>query len=204
MSEQQRTLEKYRRKAATYDESTRLTRLRRRFVDRLRLRPGNIVLDVACGTGLNFALIEQAIGDNGRLIGVDLSPEMLGKARDKVSRNGWHNVILINSPVEEAQIPEQVDAAFFSFTHDVMRSPRALENVMRHVKPNGRVVAAGSKWAPWWAVPVNICVWYVVRQYTTTFEGLASPWTHLSRLVSNLQIEVVMLGSVYIASGTKS
>ncbi len=203
MPDHQLALNKYRRLAATYDESNRLGRLRRRIVAHLDLRAGHVVLDVACGTGLNFPLIQEEIGQAGRLIGIDLSPDMLARARERASRNGWTNVTLINSSAEEAQIPDEVDAILFCFTHDVLRSPRALENVMRYVKPKGRVVAASSKWAPWWALPANIALWYVRRKYITTYEGYAQPWTHVVRFVPDLQVASVMVGAVFIASGTK-
>ena len=199
-------LEKYRRTAATYDQSVsvHLERLRPRIAAHLNLKPGDAVLDAACGTGGNFRMIQEAIGQSGRLIGIDLSTDMLEQARERVSHNGWQNVILIQATAEDAKIPEQVDAVLFSFTHDVLRSTAALENVMRHVKPRARVVAAGSKWAPWWAVPVNIGVWYIARKYVTTFEGFARPWSHLERFVPDFKVETLMLGAVYVASGTKS
>jgi ubiquinone/menaquinone biosynthesis C-methylase UbiE len=201
--DQHLALEKYRRGVATYDDANRFHRLRRRFVARLELKPGDVVLDVACGTGLNFPLIQAAIGQEGTLIGVDLSPDMLTMARDRVSQNDWQNVILINSSAEEARIPREVDAVLFSLTHDVMRSPLAIQNVMRAVKHGGRVVAAGAKWATWWAWPVNIAVWYGARQFTTTFEGFSRPWSHLDPHVSDRQLESHLLGTMYVAWGTK-
>ncbi len=203
MSDQRLALDKYRRKVATYDDSNRFGRLRRQCVDLLALNPGDVVLDVGCGTGLNFPLIQAAIGEQGSLIGVDLSPDMLALARDRVSQSKWHNVTLIHSSVEAADIPEHVDAALFSLTHDVMRSPPALQNVMRSVKRGGRVVAVGAKWGPWWAWPVNIAVWYFARQYTTTFEGFSRPWSHLGHCVSGLQIESHLRGTMYVAWGTR-
>jgi demethylmenaquinone methyltransferase/2-methoxy-6-polyprenyl-1,4-benzoquinol methylase len=196
-------LEKYRRGIASYDESNRYRRLRANAVARLNLRPGDHVLDVACGTGLNFSLIQEAIGQHGRLIGVDLSPDMLAIARERASNNNWDQVTLINSAVEEAQLPDSVDAALFCLTHDVMRSPTAIQNVMRSVTQGGRVVAAGSKWAPWRAWYVNIGVWYGARRYTTTFDGFSCPWSHLSRYLSGTEIELHLRGAMYVASGNK-
>ena len=80
----QRALARYREHAAGYDASAlRTLPLRYRTIWNLALRPGEAVLDVACGTGLSFALLEEAIGPDGRLVGVELSPEMaaLGQAR---------------------------------------------------------------------------------------------------------------------------
>ena len=56
-------------------------RPRREAVAQLRLEPGNTVLDIACGTGLNFPFIEAGIGPEGLLIGLDYSTGMLAKAQ---------------------------------------------------------------------------------------------------------------------------
>lgn len=63
-------------------------RARRRVVELLGLRPGDVVLDVACGTGRNHALIVDKIGPSGRLIGVDRSSAMLNQASERARRNG--------------------------------------------------------------------------------------------------------------------
>ena len=193
----------YRRHAPAYDRRVAVTQpIRRQAVARLRLEPGDVVLDVGCGTGLSFPLILARIGSEGQLVGIELSPDMMAKARERVERSGWRNVTLIESAVEEAQIPGQVDAVLFHFTHDILRSPEALENVFQHVKRGGRVAAAGTKWAPWWASPVNFYGWYIGRRYVTTFEGDARPWSHLERTVPDLRVAPALFGGGYIAWGT--
>ena len=80
-------IETYRRKAKHYDATSRLYPVpgypqraqRVRAVRALGLRPGDSVVDLACGTGANFALIEQAIGRDGRIVGVDLTDAMLAR-----------------------------------------------------------------------------------------------------------------------------
>src|SRR3954447_18595798 len=70
-------IETYRKKAKHYDITSRLypapgcpqRRHRRRAVQALGLRPGDSVSDIACGAGLNFPLVEEAIGPDGRVIG---------------------------------------------------------------------------------------------------------------------------------------
>jgi len=81
---------------------------------------------------------------------------MLQQAERLVDQFAWRNVVLIHAPVEEAVIPVEADAALFYATHDIMRTPRALENVKAHLKPGAKVLAAGIKWAPWWAVATNL------------------------------------------------
>ncbi len=176
--------------------------MQRRAIDRLELRRGHTVLDVACGTGLNFAGIRAAIGAEGCLIGIDLTADMLAVARGRVESHGWRNVQLIEGNVEEASIPMPVDAALFSFSHDVLRSPAAVARVVEAVKPGGRVVACGSKWGPWWALPVNAVLAVTSLPYTTTFEGFREPWSLLARSVAEGGVESLALGSMYVFSGT--
>src|SRR3990172_11874708 len=157
-------LELYRRMAPIYDRGgTGFDPLRRRAIDLLQLGRGEVVIDVGCGTGLSLPILWEAVGPEGKVIAIDQSPEMLARARRKVQTNGWLNVSLIEAPVEDAGIPVQADAALFALSHDIMRTPKALENVVRHLRPGGRVAVVGVKWAPWWALPIRIYQWYGCR-----------------------------------------
>lgn len=66
-------------------------------VELLDLEPGAQVLDIGCGTGLNFALLQRKIGPGGTVVGIDRSPGMLVRARRKAERRGWTNVILLQA-----------------------------------------------------------------------------------------------------------
>lgn len=61
----------------------------------LALPPGATVVDVGCGTGLNFASTLAAIGPAGRIIGIDASSGMLAAALRRVQVAGWDNVTLV-------------------------------------------------------------------------------------------------------------
>ncbi|HEV2173721.1 MAG TPA: methyltransferase domain-containing protein, partial [Nitrospira sp.] len=99
-------LSQYRARASVYDfELAFAESIRRLAVDRLRLKRGDVVLDVGCGTGLSFRLLEPWIGGEGSVIGIEQSPDMLAQARKRIARNGWRNVELLEAPVEEARIP---------------------------------------------------------------------------------------------------
>jgi ubiquinone/menaquinone biosynthesis C-methylase UbiE len=63
-------------------------RYRRRAIERPWLEPGDSVLDVACGTGANFPLLLDHVGPAGRVVGVDLSPDVLAIAMEGVRRVG--------------------------------------------------------------------------------------------------------------------
>ena len=128
---------------------------------------------------------------------------MLARARQRVAEHGWKNVELIEASVEEAEIPAPADCALFVLTHDLLRSSTALESVIGALGPGGRVVVAGSKWAPKWLAPLNLYVWLKARRYVTTFEGFDQPWSRLAKLIPGLKVETILAGAGYIASGQK-
>lgn len=195
-------LSQYRDRAPIYDLELRIFEpIRRRAINRLWLRRGSTVIDVACGTGLSFERLRQQVGPKGRVIGIDQSAEMLARARERIERNGWNNFTLIQSPIEFAEIGALGDAALFHFTHDVMRTHGAVRNVLQNLRHGARVVACGLKWAPVWAMPVNGAVLYAAMRSVSTFEGLRRPWTHLEPQLADFQIEERQAGSIYIASG---
>jgi ubiquinone/menaquinone biosynthesis C-methylase UbiE len=199
-----RALELYRAAAPGYDRvvSGRLVeRYRRRAIDRLWLAPGDSVLDVACGTGANFASLADRVGPAGRVVGVDLSPDMLALAAERVRRMGSDSVTLIEAAVEDAELPGEFEGALFSLTHDVLQSKAALDNVFAHLRRGGRVAAFGAKWAAGWNLPMNVYVRRISRRYVTTFEGFEAPWRNLAEYLDSLTVDEVALGGAYIASG---
>jgi ubiquinone/menaquinone biosynthesis C-methylase UbiE len=195
---------RYDRLAATYERQlgfrSVLEPVRARAVILLRLRSGDTVLDVGCGTGASLALLVEAVGPAGRVVGVEQSGEMLARCRQRVQAEDWQNVTLIEAPAEEAVLPA-ADAALFFFTHDLMRSPTALTNVLRAVRPGGRVVAAGGQRGRWWFAPVGLAGWFAARRYVTTLDGITRPWSLLAPRLVDLEIESLVFGFVYLARG---
>ena len=193
---------RYRAHAAGYDASAQRTLpLRRRTVAKLGLQTGQTVLDAACGTGLSFPLLQAGVGETGRVIGVELSPDMVALARERCAREGWRNLTLIESAMEAVNIPGPVDAILFNFTHDVLRSPAALARIFAAARPGARVAVAGMKLAPWWLAPLNLVVLAQARPYMTTFEGLGRPWSLLDGYLEQFERESVLFGTGYIGWG---
>ncbi|MFK7930833.1 MAG: class I SAM-dependent methyltransferase, partial [Myxococcota bacterium] len=74
---------------------TGIEALRARTVEGLELHTGDSVLDIGCGTGLNLPYLVEAVGESGRVVALDYSEGMLGKARERVQESGWDNVMLV-------------------------------------------------------------------------------------------------------------
>ncbi|WP_309624317.1 methyltransferase domain-containing protein [Methylibium sp.] len=195
-------LAQYRQRAGLYDVELALFEpIRQRAILELGLRRGATVLDIGCGTGLSFALLQSGVQAQGRIVGIEQCPEMMAQARQRVERMGWRNVTLLCAPVEEANIAVTADAALLHFTHDILRRPEAVDAVIGHLRPRACVVAAGLKWAAPWAWPTNLFVWAAALHSVSSMDGLDAPWTCLAARLENLQVQTMLMETVYIARG---
>ncbi len=195
-------LAQYRRRARVYDlELALFEPIRREAIAWLALEPGETVIDVGCGTGLSLPLLQRAVGAEGRIVGVEQSPEMIALARQRVRQHRWRNVTLLASPVESVSLRMRADAALFHFTHDILRRPDAVARIVDRLRPGARVVASGLKWSGPLANPVNLAVLVAARHSVSTLEGLSRPWDLLAEQLGELQLRQRMFGAVYIARG---
>jgi SAM-dependent methyltransferase len=190
----------YGHEAAQYDARTApFEPYRRRIVDLLPIEPGDVVLDVGCGTGLCFPLLQERIGPRGTIVGVDASRQMLDLAAARAAAQGWDNVELIEAGVDEAELPP-VDHALFCAVHDVLQSAPAVDNVLAAVRPGGGVAAGGGKWAPSWALALNTGVLALHAPYVGDFTGFGRPWALLAERMPGLAVREIAMGGGYVAS----
>lgn len=198
-----RSVRLYRDKAAGYDASAERTMpLRRRTIALLRLQPGEVVLDVGAGTGLSYALLREAVGEQGRVLGVEQSPEMFALAQARVAREGWRNVWHAHAPAESVRLPQPADAVLFNFTHDILRTPAALDNLLGQVRPGARIAVCGIKFFPWWTGPLNLLPWLKNRPYNARPADLWRPWDLLQPRCAHWRQRSVMAGMGYLAEAT--
>lgn len=116
-------------------------RIRRIVVENLRLKKGDVVLDVGCGSGRNFRYIIKKIGEDGKLIGVDNSKKMLNLAEDLIEKNNWlNNIELINRDVLKLTYQNKFDAIICAFGLTVMpKWKKALSNIINATKKDGKI-----------------------------------------------------------------
>ncbi len=119
----QTLIQPYRQRAKHYNLSANLYYLigfreqayRKMAVKTLNLQSGHSVIEIDCGTGLNFPLLQRQIGPTGRIIGIDLTDAMLEQAYQRVRKKGWLNVELVQTDAEAYQFPPLVNGIFSTF-----------------------------------------------------------------------------------------
>jgi ubiquinone/menaquinone biosynthesis C-methylase UbiE len=84
-------------------------RYRRLSVEALAPRPSDTVVEIGCGTGMNFPLLQAEVGPTGKIIGVDISEAMLKRAEKRINDAGWKNVDLVLSSAADYSFPDEVD-----------------------------------------------------------------------------------------------
>ncbi len=201
-----RAVENYRLLAVDYDATcARIVSLRQQAIRELNLLHGEKVLDIACGTGATLPELALAVGPTGRVIGVELSPEMAASAQGRIDALGLNgSVRILESAVESMQIGPPADALLLCYTHDVLQSPQALKQIIVSAKPGARIAIVGMKTLPWlWGWPVNAFNLYRARRCMTTFHNLRRPWRLIEDRGAVLRVvHTALWGSAYIAVGT--
>ena len=215
---QARLIETYRKKAKHYDLTSRLYPVpgypqqaqRVRAVQALGLRPGASVVDIACGTGLNFSLIEQAIGPAGRVVGVDLTDAMLTQAQQRIETNGWSNITLVQSDAAAFDFPTDVDAILS--TYALTQVPECGDVVAR----GAAALSHGGRWAvldlkapdkvPRRLAELGIAF---VRPFGSIDEWITRrPWetirVAMQATLSDVSWAELLFGTAFLAAGSRS
>jgi ubiquinone/menaquinone biosynthesis C-methylase UbiE len=213
---QERLIETYRKKAKHYDVTSRLypapgypQRAQRvAAVRALGLRPGDTVVDMACGTGLNFRLLEMVVGPRGRIIGVDLTDAMLARAQDRIKTNGWGNISLVQSDASAFDFPAEVDAILS--TYAMTQVPECAE-VIAH---GAKALSGGGRWAILdLKVPGNTPAWMaqlgtaIVRPFASIDEWtMRRPWETIRDAMQEELVDFtwteLFFGTAFLAAGS--
>jgi arsenite methyltransferase len=108
------------------------------------LKEGEIVLDLGSGAGFDCFLAASKVGKNGKVIGVDMTPEMVEKARDIAKKNRIENIEfrlgeIKNLPVADNSVDVIISNCVINLSAD---KPRVFREVYRALKPDGRIAVS--------------------------------------------------------------
>ena len=196
------SISKYRRKAELYDTTIEGTNsIRSQTIALLQMRHGETVLDVGCGSGVSIPALIGGVGKHGLVYGFDQSPEMLAIAHRKSTQLHWANVSLQQGFAESVRFPSKLDAILFHYTHDILQSEAAVDNILSQAKPGTRVAIAGMKNFPWWTGPLLALSFCKNFAWNGNPKGLNKPWRHIAPRLGDFKVHSTQWGMGYMASG---
>lgn len=208
------TRDLYRKRAKRYDLAVQIYRLfgfkleqyRQDTIAALTLKPGDSVVELGCGTGLNFVYVQRAIGSEGKIIGVDLTDAMLDVARERVAREGWTNVELVQADLAEWKFPVGVSGVYSTLALTLVPEyDMIIERASRALKPEGRLAVLDMKepagWPTWL---VRFAAW-LNKPFAVSID-LADrhPWESIRRYLIETEYKEYYFGALYLCAGKKA
>jgi len=179
---------------------------RRAGVEMLGLQPGDRVLDLGCGTGLNFGLLEAAVGPTGTIVGVDLSAAMLAQADARKQRHGWANVSLVQADAGSGDLTGvlgagSADAALFTYALSVIDGGvAAWLSALAATRAGGRVAVVDLALpAGGWAVLAPLAR---IACFTGGVDLDRKPWRWVVRDTRDVEQRMLRAGHIQVAAGT--
>lgn len=185
----------YRKRAAHYDWSANLYSLigfrelkyRKMAFQQLQLQPGDTVVEIGCGTGLNFPLLVRTVGPEGKVIGVDLTDKRLAQARARVVKNNWTNVEFVQSDASAYPFPDKANGIISTFSITLI--PEYEEIIQRGseaLAPQGRIVIADLRKPDRWPKWIVNFVARITQPFGTSLDiTLRKPWEAMETYLAN-------------------
>lgn len=178
---------------------------RKAAVRALNLKPGDTVVEIGCGTGLNFSRLIDCIGPEGKLFGVDLTAEMLEQAAERVRRHSWTNVELVQKDAATYPFPDQVHGILSTFALTLIPEYDLI------VKSGVAALGTGRRFAvldfkkpehwPSWLIEFFVTI---TRPFGVSLDlAERHPWESIARYADSVEFHELYFGAVYLCVGEK-
>lgn len=200
----------YDRMAPLYDVAAKpygwfgTRRLAERAITELQLEPGDIVVELGTGTGRNLAALSAAVGPNGMVMGVDLSPGMLEVAQRKIAEGGLANVELVEGDMAGYEPPADTAAVLSTYAMEMLPNyAEVVASLAERLRPGGRIVVNGlrhpGRWPDW-----VINAGSVLSRPFGVSDAYRShrPWEAIERHLVEVAYDEAMAGAAYLSAGT--
>lgn len=179
--------------------------VREKAIKLLNLKEGNRVIDAGCGSGGSFPFILDSVGQSGEAVGIEISPATIINTKNRVVKNNWKNVTIIESDAQTAALSGKFDGLLMFAAPDVFASEKALFNILPYLKENSRIVFFGAKISERkYGRILNGLLRNAVRKlsFQTTPDIEIKPWSVIEKHLEDLIIEEFFFGWMFLASGT--
>ena len=208
----------YRARAKHYDLTANLYyligypewRYRRQAIAALDVGLGDTVVELGCGTGLNFELLQKKIGPTGRLIGIDLTDAMLEVAHRRVVDKGWRNVELVQNDVLDYDYPADVNGIISTFALSLIpECDLVIKRAAQALAIGGRITLLELQMPNYWPDWLIGIAMALIRPFTLSDEWLERrPWQTIGRAMlenlTDVNIENRFFSTTYIISGLQA
>ncbi len=174
------------------------------------VQPGQTVLDLGCGAGLDLLLAARKVGDTGKVIGVDMTDEMLSLARENVAKAGFAHVEVRKGRIEVLPVESQsVDWVISNCVINLSPEKQTVFNeIARVLKPGGKMLVSDivTDKLPFWVRRSGLltvaCAGGAIseREY---LEGLERAGFHEYRVIAREYYEAEQMASVALGAFPK-
>ncbi|GAB2762097.1 hypothetical protein GCM10027020_12860 [Nocardioides salsibiostraticola] len=176
-------------------------RLQRKAVELLDLRPGDTVVDLGCGTGVNLPALADAVGGHGKVVGIDLSQGMLDQARRRSDRHNLPQVTLIQGDIREVRLPPNTAGVLATASLEMIpEQDDLISDLTAQLSPSGgRLAVLGFRRPPQWPE------WAVALGRTATapfgvtraYEDI-QPWLSVRKHMDEIAFDTALGGALYL------
>ncbi|MBN2459720.1 methyltransferase domain-containing protein [Candidatus Woesearchaeota archaeon] len=176
--------------------------LRKKAVEALELKKGDVVLDLGCGPGIMLKKLQEKVGPEGKIIGVDYVDEMITQCKKLVARKKWENVELIRQDAAKLKLkPGSVDAIISIIGLSAMpEHKKALRGCYSALKRGGRLVVLDGKDFGKGFAFLNPLL--KVLRWSKSYER-KDIIGEMKKIFGNAQSREYLLGSTFIAVSAK-
>ena len=209
--EQEKAIEYYDKISGIYDfiSNWYYKNARKYAIEKLKIVKGQTVLNLPCGTGVNFKHFQKYLKNSGLIIGIDLSKGMLEQAERKTKKNGWMNIDLVlenATKIDQIWFEEysksneqnKVDAVFCDLgLSGLPEWQNIIDNMISILEPNGRIVILD-----WYLEKSSPLAKFV--KWIGKGEVDRPLWQYLKTKVSDFELEKFgFFDGIFVVSGTK-